>query len=128
MYLVVVSSSPPSLPSSQPPTREASPAPPGAAVAAGLMLATAAAAGANARTPPPKRWKRSFDMTHPINKNSGAATNGAATPGEGGAYPQLPLPMNLAEKYFQVRTVLHFCVIRKMEFDRRKQYSLKYVS
>jgi len=45
------SSPPPSLPNSQPPTREASPAP--------MML------GQNARTPPPKRWKRSFDMAHP---------------------------------------------------------------
>ena len=44
-------SPPPSLPNSQPPTREASPAP--------LMM------GNNARTPPPKRWKRSFDMAHP---------------------------------------------------------------
>ena len=44
-------SPPPSLPNSQPPTREASPAP--------MML------GQNARTPPPKRWKRSFDMAHP---------------------------------------------------------------
>ena len=44
-------SPPPSLPNSQPPTREASPAP--------MMI------GQNARTPPPKRWKRSFDMSHP---------------------------------------------------------------
>ena len=44
-------SSPPSLPTSQPPTREASPSPQHAALN-------------NARTPPPKRWKRSFDMTH----------------------------------------------------------------
>lgn len=46
-----LASPPPSLPNSQPPTREASPAP--------LMM------GQNARTPPPKRWKRSFDMAHP---------------------------------------------------------------
>jgi uncharacterized C2H2 Zn-finger protein len=46
-----LASPPPSLPNSQPPTREASPAP--------MML------GQNARTPPPKRWKRSFDMAHP---------------------------------------------------------------
>jgi len=46
-----MASPPPSLPNSQPPTREASPAP--------MML------GQNARTPPPKRWKRSFDMAHP---------------------------------------------------------------
>jgi predicted RNA-binding Zn-ribbon protein involved in translation (DUF1610 family) len=46
------SSSPPSLPSSQPPTRETSPSP------------QHAAALNNARTPPPKRWKRSFDLTH----------------------------------------------------------------
>merc|ERR1719195_1117769 len=46
-----LASPPPSLPNSQPPTREASPAP--------LMMAQ------NARTPPPKRWKRSFDMAHP---------------------------------------------------------------
>ena len=45
-------SSPPSLPSSQPPTRETSPSP------------QHVAALNNARTPPPKRWKRSFDMTH----------------------------------------------------------------
>merc|ERR1711981_217285 len=45
------SSSPPSLPSSQPPTRETSPSPQHAALN-------------NARTPPPKRWKRSFDLTH----------------------------------------------------------------
>lgn len=43
-------SPPPSLPSSQPPTREASPAP---------------GSGNSARTPPPKRWKRSFDMAQP---------------------------------------------------------------
>lgn len=46
-----LASPPPSLPNSQPPTREASPAP--------MMI------GQNARTPPPKRWKRSFDMSHP---------------------------------------------------------------
>lgn len=49
-------SPPPSLPNSQPPTREASPAP--------MIL------GQNARTPPPKRWKRSFDMAHPVRKDS----------------------------------------------------------
>ena len=29
--------------------------------------------GQNARTPPPKRWKRSFDMAHPnsVRKDSG---------------------------------------------------------
>jgi len=54
-----LASPPPSLPNSQPPTREASPAP--------LMP------GQNARTPPPKRWKRSFDMAHPnsVRKDSG---------------------------------------------------------
>ena len=49
---ILYSSSPPSLPSSQPPTRETSPSP------------HHAAALNNARTPPPKRWKRSFDLTH----------------------------------------------------------------
>lgn len=51
-----LASPPPSLPNSQPPTREASPAP--------MIL------GQNARTPPPKRWKRSFDMAHPVRKDS----------------------------------------------------------
>ena len=51
IFFIFLLSPPPSLPNSQPPTREASPAP--------MML------GQNARTPPPKRWKRSFDMAHP---------------------------------------------------------------
>jgi len=49
-------SPPPSLPGSQPPTREASPCPPRSEASAG-----------SARTPPPKRWKRSFDMAQPVN-------------------------------------------------------------
>ena len=51
IFFIFLLSPPPSLPNSQPPTREASPAP--------MMI------GQNARTPPPKRWKRSFDMSHP---------------------------------------------------------------
>ncbi len=39
-------------PRSRPPTREASPCPQN---------------NSNSRTPPPKRWKRSFDMTQPMN-------------------------------------------------------------
>lgn len=60
-----LASPPPSLPNSQPPTREASPAP--------MIL------GQNARTPPPKRWKRSFDMAHPSaiikSDNTGASVH-----------------------------------------------------
>lgn len=48
-------SPPPSLPGSQPPTRDASPCP------------QMSGGNFNARTPPPKRWKRSFDMTQPTN-------------------------------------------------------------
>ena len=48
-------SPPPSLPNSQPPTREGSPS----------------------RTPPPKRWKRSFDMTQPTALNGHKDTNGS---------------------------------------------------
>jgi hypothetical protein len=53
MIQISFSSPPPSLPGSQPHTREASPCP---------MFS---GGGFNARTPPPKRWKRSFDMTQP---------------------------------------------------------------
>jgi hypothetical protein len=45
-----------SRPNSQPPTREASPCPTSGSVAS----------SASARTPPPKRWKRSFDMSNPL--------------------------------------------------------------
>uniref|UniRef100_A0A0K2TVH0 Uncharacterized protein n=1 Tax=Lepeophtheirus salmonis TaxID=72036 RepID=A0A0K2TVH0_LEPSM len=53
-------SPPPSLPSSRPSTREPSPIPsshPSNTIAP-------PPAGLNPRTPPPKRWKRSFDLTH----------------------------------------------------------------
>jgi len=72
-----LASPPPSLPNSQPPTREASPAP--------LMMAQ------NARTPPPKRWKRSFDMAHP------SATRKDAIPSS-----DQPLSL-IAEDYSQSR-------------------------
>jgi len=68
-----------SLPNSQPPTREASPAP---------MMP-----GQNARTPPPKRWKRSFDMAHPS----------ALARKENGATHDQPLSL-IAEDYSQNRS------------------------
>lgn len=46
-------SPPPSCPGSQPPTRESSPCP------------GKSQSEAPSRTPPPKRWKRSFDMSEP---------------------------------------------------------------
>ena len=58
-------SPPASLSGSQPPTREGSPCPTGGS--------------SNARTPPPKRWKRSFDMTHSA-ANSPASSTPAPPP------------------------------------------------
>eukprot|EP00096_Caligus_rogercresseyi_P009716 TRINITY_DN334_c1_g1_i1.p1 TRINITY_DN334_c1_g1~~TRINITY_DN334_c1_g1_i1.p1 ORF type:complete len:653 (-),score=140.48 TRINITY_DN334_c1_g1_i1:2088-4046(-) len=63
---------PHSLPNSRPPTREPSPiVPPSSAAShtssnssSSNTIAPPPPAGLNPRTPPPKRWKRSFDLTH----------------------------------------------------------------
>ena len=63
-------SPPHSLPNSQPPTRESSPCP--------TPSSSSVSSGNNSRTPPPKRWKRSFDMTQPPHSSSTPKTASSA--------------------------------------------------
>jgi hypothetical protein len=75
IILLSLFSPPPSLPGSQPHTREASPCP------------NFSSGNFNARTPPPKRWKRSFDMTQPMKDTTTSV--------------EQPLPL--------VRSLIRFC-------------------